>query len=576
MVPSAELAIKLLVLLPVCCLGPGLLIVGRLRLSPVEKLCCAFAASFIVVYLASFGLFCINAGTGAYFAASAVFAVMGLIGWRTGRMFLRHRRVRAILLAFAVLLVWHGLHMGMVRIYSGGDWQGDWQEHYQRTQYFDHQLPNDFAFLGVYALPARPPMMNVIAAFFCRQVGLSFAAFQLTFLFLNAWAFVPCCLLMGFFGRRAGRCLPVLVILFMLNPSIVQNATLTVTKAFTAGLVVLGVSLYLRRRLMLAAMALAAAILAHYSAVPYAMAVGLHCLYQIVRRRISPAKGAIAAFAALLLLATWFGWSVSVYGPRVTFLSNTTASGTLARTGPNNFHKLIYNLITTAIPHPLRYIPAQYRPFVPPHNWGDLRDYYFLMAQTTLPTMIGLTSGVVAIVIFLRYLLSSTKGRADDKAFWLFFVLFTYVVGVAANPGWTAYGNGYVTLQSLALIGVTLVAARLTSLRPAVFFLVWIGLAIDFAFGVLLEFDRESYVYPTITDAAGKMLMLPDYTLGTTGAAEYLQKIDAGYVFWGDRLATISQALEISSIVIALAALVFLWRYHASVRKGAAGKPAAL
>ena len=37
-----------------------------------------------------------------------------------------------------------------------------------------------------------------------------------------------------------------LAILFMLNPTIVQNVTFTWTKAMTAGLVVLGVCLYVR------------------------------------------------------------------------------------------------------------------------------------------------------------------------------------------------------------------------------------------------------------------------------------------------------------------------------------------
>src|ERR1700728_4078935 len=82
-----------------------------------------------------------------------------------------------------------------------------------------------------------------------------------------------------------------MAILFMLNPSISENATLTVTKAFTAGLVVLGVSLYWRGlrspkragwMMPAAAGSLAAAILSHYSAAPFALAVALHYSWLVV------------------------------------------------------------------------------------------------------------------------------------------------------------------------------------------------------------------------------------------------------------------------------------------------------
>src|SRR5204863_609076 len=57
----SQAALLLPLLLTVCTAGPGLLIVGRLRWGPMEKLCCAVAASGIVVYLASFALFVFDA-----------------------------------------------------------------------------------------------------------------------------------------------------------------------------------------------------------------------------------------------------------------------------------------------------------------------------------------------------------------------------------------------------------------------------------------------------------------------------------------------------------------------------------
>jgi len=559
-VADGLLILKLVPLALICSIGPGLLMVGRLRWSPMEKLCGAFAASFIATYLASFALFCLNARAWAYWGFSCIFALMGLAGWRTARLFLHRRVTRRALLAFAIVLSWEAMHMAMVRAYSGGDWQGDWQGHYQRTQFFLHQVPNDFLMLGTYTVPARPPLLNAMAAFICRQVGLSFQAYQLSLLCWNGWTFLPCCLLLVYFGRRARRFIPVLAILFMLNPSIVQNATLTVTKALTAGLVVLGICFYLRGRIAAAAVTLAAALLTHYSAGPFAAAIGLHCLYQVICRRLSLRRAIISGSVAAALLSTWFAWSLGVYGAHVTFLSNTTATGTAEKSVATNVQKILYNLMTCAIPHPLRYV--KYRPFSPPRNLGDLRDYYFMMTQTTLTTMVGLASGAVAIGLIARFFRSPP--RRKDRPFWGYFLIFTCLVGVAVNPGWNSFGVAYVTMQSLALMGVTLVAASLPRVRPWVFWTVWTGLAIDYALGILLEFDRESYVYPTVTRPDGRVFMLPDYTLGGTGAQEYMQKLRAGYVFWGDRLSRFSTGFEICSVVIAVCALWYLKRFRSS------------
>src|ERR1700722_10427694 len=231
------LLLKLIPLLLVCCMGPGLLAMARVRCSPIERLCGVFAVSFISIYLASFAIFCLNLGVWAYWITSALFGVMGLAGWRTARLLFRRRLSRSAVLCFCVILGWRFLHLAMVLHFDGGNWSGDWHEQMERTTYFLHLLPNNTLFSNRHPLPARPPMMNLIAAFVCRQVGHEFASFSLIYLVLNGWAYLRCCLFLRNVAPRGRAALPALAILFMLNPSISENATLTVTKAFTAGLV---------------------------------------------------------------------------------------------------------------------------------------------------------------------------------------------------------------------------------------------------------------------------------------------------------------------------------------------------
>jgi len=557
------LAAQLVLLLLVCCCGPGLLLVGRLRWSPMEKLCGAFAASFIFIYLASFVLFCLNAGTGAYWAVTGFFGLMGIAGWRTVALFIHRRETRTVLLVFVVVASWEFLHLAMIHAYGGGGWGGDWHEHYDRTRFFLHQLPVGYQFLGRYSLAARPPMMNLMAAFFCRQVGLSFEAFSLVFLVLNAWAFVPCGLLLRRIAPRGRGLEWVLAALFMLNPSIMQNATYTWTKAFAAGWVVMGVCFYMRRRIGAAAISLAAGMLVHYSAAPFALAVGLHCFFSRFWRIRELPRAIAAALAGVALLATWFVWSVWYLGIKTTFASPALTSGAPDDSVGENIRRIAYNLFTSLVPHVLHSMGSDPNSTVlrNVHNWRNLRDYYFTMAQTSLPTMIGLTGGVIVAGVVLRMFWRGNGLHVREKGFWLFFLLFGCVVGTAANDNWDAPGSAHLALQPLALMGVTLLAAWLPSARPALFRVVMVGLAVDYCLGILLHFNRESLV-PQAIVSSGQLDFILDPEIGRNTINEYTAKLHGGYVFWGDHLAEIGPALQLASIVTAVGLLWILSRAH--------------
>lgn len=536
-----------------------------MRWSPLEKLCGSLAGSLILIYLASFALFCLHAPREAYFGFSAVFTLMGILSLGQLAAFFRHRLTRRVILAYLVVAVWEFGHLAMVRSFSGGVWSGDWREHYDRMCYFLNLRPRNFLFLGIYQLSARPPMMNLICAFFCRQVGLSFEAYSLCCLFLNGLAFIPCCLLLRLFRARGLRNVFPLAILFMLNPSIVENATYTVTKALTAGLVVMGVCFYLRAlrektavggpsRMIAAALCLASGVLTHYSAGPYAVAVAIHYLWTLIRGRLRFREAILAGGAGAILLATWFSWSIVTYGLHTSFLSNSTAIN-MATVPPGDSVRLfLYKIFVNFVPHPLH--RANARLFPPGWNRNNLRDYFFMMSQQTLPMMIGSTGGIVAIGLFL----TAKKGLHREKQFWSYFVIFTYIIGTLSDPEWPVYGSAFATAQPLALMGVVLVAARLFDLPAPLFWLVIAGSAIDYAWGIFLQFYQESFTYPTFTDTQGNVAVYPDPSLGINGAVDYQQKLNYHFTFWGDHLAGIASLLEVASVLIALAALWILIR----------------
>ena len=59
------------------------------------------------------------------------------------------------------------------------------------------------------------------------------------------------------------------------------------------------------------------------------------------------------------------------------------------------------------------------------------------------------------------------------------------------------------------------------------FCIIMVGAAVDYGLGVLLPFDRRTYVYPTSGDNSTGITILKDPTIGI-GAEDYAMKVGAG------------------------------------------------
>ncbi|TMA91572.1 MAG: hypothetical protein E6J77_06195, partial [Deltaproteobacteria bacterium] len=352
----------LLLLLVACSVGPGFFLVRKLPWSPPEKLCAALGLSLLVLYLSSFVIFALHLPQSAYFGVSALCLALLALSFRDLTGLFGHRRVRRQIAAFAFLFLWAIGLLSLVRHYSGGLWAGDWIEHYERTLFFlDHQ-PKDTVFIGAYLLPARPPLMNLVAAHFLAQVGRQYDLYQVVFLFLNLLIVFPCCLIAGAMAPRGGGRLTLVAGALAASPMLLQNVTWTWTKLAAGFYVILAIWLYLRGwrkqdplRMTLAFVTLSAGLLVHYSVGPYALFLALH--YLIVAFRTRTARWRELACISLFsvgLLATWLAWSTAVYGPRATFGSNTTVTDASKVSASANLVRAGTNLVNTIIPHPFR------------------------------------------------------------------------------------------------------------------------------------------------------------------------------------------------------------------------------
>ena len=487
----------LLCLLPLCSLAPGFYCLRKLPWSPLEKLCGSVALSLVLLYLASWGIYCFvpRGASGPLFAAVPLLCVvLGILARQDLSRLLRSFRVRRVVLGFAFLLLWTVVMLAMIRNYSGLGWFGDWLEHFQRSLFFLHRFPADTPIVMGYRLPARPPMMNVLAAFFLAQTQDRFELFQVASAFLNLLMFLPCCLMLPALGlARRPRILP-LVALFACSPVVMENATYTWTKSLSTFFVVLAFWFYLagwrkngRLRMAAAFLALSAGLLVHYSAGPYCLLLGLHYLLRVFWKR--PRKWrelAAVVVPCALLLATWFAWSIAVYGPSVTFQSSTSVTFARQYQG-NNLAKIGANLFDSIVPYVLRSgltYSGQLNPA------GVLRDNAFGFYQVNLIFGMGLVGGPLVLWLLWGFV-RRPSARAREWPFWRLLIPCCIIVGVAVVGERDPFGSAHLTLIPLEVLGLSLIAAAFPWRRVAAIAVV-AGCIVDFSLGVFLQARVEA------------------------------------------------------------------------------------
>jgi hypothetical protein len=519
---AAQLGLTLL-LLAVCSFAPGFIAVRRLPWNPLEKLCGSIGLSLIVLYLVCFGAYCLAPGslTAVCRAFAAASVLMGVLAWKDIRRLVCSYGARQALAGYGFLLAWTLAILSMIRNYSGAFWVGDWAEHFQRTLFFLHRFPVRVPIVGDYKLPARPPMMNVLGAFFLAQTADRYETFQLVFTFLNLLLLLPCCLMLrGLTKKRSARVLP-LVALFAMNPMLMENATYTWTKDLTAFFVVLALWLYLAGlrkndglRIAAAFLALAGGLLVHYSAGPYIAFLALHYLFRVFPKRPHKLRElAIIACACGLLLATWFGWSIATYGIHDTFASNTSVTSSAQYRG-STVMKIGSNLLDTAVPAIFR-DPDALSMFDQPNAAGKLRDNFFAIYQTNLIFGMGLIGGPVAFWIFCRAMRRPARGR--EYRFWLYLAPFVIVAGIAVVGERDYIGVAHLTLIAIEALGITLIAASFPWRRWTAVLLI-AGCVVDFSLGVFLQARVESFDNtPSKTVFEGFNLIGNDLQLGAMG-----------------------------------------------------------
>jgi hypothetical protein len=560
-------------LLMTCSLGPGLLFIRYLRWRPLETLCGSVALSFLLLYLTTFAIYIFALPAGWAYVPSVLAAIATLVCWRDLRRLWRNRETRATMLAFLALVGWLFVLLLPTRNYAGGRWFGDWYEHFHRARFFAAHLPLDTKFLDIYLLPARPPMMNLLAAAFFWQVGPSFEVFQVVFSYLNALALLPCALVAPSLIARTRNRAWLIAGFLALNPMFVQNATYTWTKLFAGFYELTALGLYLsawRRgsssRMVAACACFAIGMLVHYSVAPMILFVAGHYLFFLFRGRKQRWLELFASAAAgCAIFATWLAWSLAAYGWHDTFASNTTVASSQELSWSQNVAKVGQNIYCTLVPAILRggiEKDFAFAPEMPPQGMAYLRDECFAIYQPSFPAALGLGGLLVVSWVLTRLCIRRSDDRRQHRRlFWVSLILFVSVVGIAVHGDFDYLGVAHICLQPILLLGITLAAVGLPHVPRWFREIALVGLLVDAGLGIFLHFFILQ-THHDIARVAGEVTV-SHTELGISSVNNGVLKFASHVDFLGDH--TMDYATLLTAVLII--GILLIWQGLSLVAK---------
>jgi hypothetical protein len=539
--------------------GLGLPWVAASRFDPIEKLALGAGAGVLQLYLFAGLVYVSGVSSPRVFAALPLLAAVA-VALRFGaiRALWRIPDVRGTLGRQLLFTAWCVGWLALVHSYSGGEWSADWQEHYERTLFFLDHRPLTTTFLEIYALPARPPLANLVDGAALALTARDFAHFQLFNTLFSTLCWLPAVALVRHFGRKRQPHVAdaVLLLAIMLSPLVIQNATFAWTKLPATFFILLAVVFFVRGlgeeapgRRIVAAVAAVAALLTHYSALPYVLLLGTaHLVFSWSRRHRRPVGAELAAAGALAagLAGTWFGWAVAHYGIAGTFQSSTTGAPSLP---PGAWIACrLWNLFITFVPHPLR--PTDYGFIAQTNPWGFAHDYFFTIYQTTLPGAFG-AAGLVLWLWFARHRRTSSVPAAE-RWFWRGFVPGAILLSIATAYWRDRWGVAHIGLSAVVLIGLAWLAARWEE-TPARIRRFWAAaLVLDAALGLALHFYLQHILHVSLRDLPALLRGQP-IEFSAVSSKNLLLKQALGYRFVGDDGPPALLVLAVLAGLIALA-----------------------
>ena len=148
-----------------------------------------------------------------------------------------------------------------------------------------------------------------------------------------------------------------------------------------------------------------------------------------------------------------------------------------------------------------------------------------------------------------------------EKNFWILFIPFIIVVGIAVHGPSDEFGIAHVCLQPMVMLGITFIAVRVWELSKFLKIIALVGLFVDYLLGVLLHFSLQNRVFKIMEVFSGQNMVKVDNTLSRTASNNWYVKQDLGLIFLGDVLYQFSIPIQLLlTMAVLLGLMYFGWR----------------
>jgi hypothetical protein len=272
-----------------------------------------------------------------------------------------------------------------------------------------------------------------------------------------------------------------------------------------------------------------------------------------------------------------------------------------------------HNVISTLVPHPLHVSTTLIQQ---PSRYGFVRDYFFLLYQTSLIPAIGSVGGVLVLVLLARRLRLPVVGRPRTKVlvmagavlaavvlsmvwpisrlvfewfpthvllviglaavalaagavysivrgwrvaepwerwFWRAWIVVAPLAGIPMSASRQEHGAAHMFMIPAVVVAGVFLAAHIDRLPRSVRWALAVGLAVDFALGILLQFGLQSLTF----GPDGGAVATDSHGLLKQAVLNWVEKESVGVQFWGDH-APSARWPVLAGIVVAFAVAVWV------------------
>lgn len=547
----------LLLIMPLHFFIPGMIVQSFIKKyilnkSAIDQLIISIVLSITLMYLILWPIYVFKI-TFPFHVVLLIFVVV--FGWvfrRKVLTFLSQKTVLNVLVDYALLCV---LFLGcvlLIKHFSGGNWSGDWEEHYLRTLFLKDYWPLDTLIRKVWLMPARPPLDNLLVAYFLRFTDAQFYSFQFIQTFMNSLEILGCIYLFhsilknSQFEKWRDYSFVLLVIL-ALNPSVIQNVTYTWTRSFTNFFILVGLTWGLKNKMkILSGCVWALGILAHYSTIVYLIPIGLIDFYLWIRKKMALII-VVKKYALLfVLLSFWVIWGFLNFG--LAFFSSTSTMQELGAEGSVSLLTLIFKNSWFSFFPQLVFQWSEY--LHREMTIRGLRDFFFMLYQVNFLFLMGSLGGLVVFSQLARHIRRAWGREREPLFLYLIYVAIVWILSMISVGQLYPYGLAHIELRPLTLTLLAFTVTSFPSLDLKVK-IVWIvGCIIDLILGIIPHFYIQFSSQPSES--------IGFWSRGHASNGQLANKLTEHYVFIGD----LKNAQLMGSLCLLLFVVVMIVRVY--------------